>query len=143
MKYNVVMLYHPDGQHVLMCLRQKNPYKGKYNFVGGKMNPDEKPLDAAYRELFEETGVTTHDVTLLPVMTLQYHLSNIVLYVFAGMLRTEIPLVEELNPLQWVNLNENFFDMERFAGEGNIGHMVAQVDLYREQLFGEQQALKC
>ena len=142
MKYNVVMLYHPNGQHVLMCLRQKNPYKGKYNFVGGKMNPGESPLDAAYRELQEETGITEQAVTLLPVMTLQYHLSNLELYVFAGMLRTEIPLVEELNPLEWVNLNESFFDLERFAGEGNIGHMVAQVDMYWEKLFGEKQAVK-
>lgn len=89
MKYNVIMLYHPDGQHVLMCQRMKNPYKGKYNFVGGKMEPGEIPLDAAYRELREETGVTEQAVTLQPIMTLQYHLSGIDLYVFAGMLHAE------------------------------------------------------
>jgi len=141
MKYNVIMLYHPDGQHVLMCLRQKNPYKGKYNFVGGKMNPGEEPTDAAYRELCEETGISAQDVTLLPIMTLQYHLSGIELYVFAGMLHAEISLVAEVNPLVWVSLNDNFFDMDRFAGEGNIGHMVAQVDMYWEKLFGEKQAM--
>ena len=27
-------------------------------------------------------------------------------------------------------LTENFFDLERFAGEGNIGHMVEQVKEY-------------
>lgn len=142
MKYNVIMLYHPDGQHVLMCQRMKNPYKGKYNFVGGKMEPGEGPLDAAYRELREETGVTEQAVTLRPIMTLQYHLSGIELYVFAGMLHAEISLVAEVNPLVWVSLNDNFFDMERFAGEGNIGHMVAQVDMYWEKLFGEKQAVK-
>lgn len=77
-----------------------------------------------------------------PIMTLQYHLSGIELYVFAGMLHAEISLVAEVNPLVWVSLNDNFFDMDRFAGEGNIGHMVAQVDMYWEKLFGEKQAMK-
>ena len=41
-------------------------------------------------------------------------------------------LVEEVNKLYWVDKNENFFDIDKFAGEGNIGHMVKQVEnLYK------------
>lgn len=32
---------------------------GKYNFVGGKLEPNEKPVDAMVREFVEETGVMT------------------------------------------------------------------------------------
>ena len=39
-------------------------------------------------------------------------------------------LKEEAHPLFWLELSENFFDDGRFAGEGNIGHMVEQVKEY-------------
>jgi 8-oxo-dGTP diphosphatase len=44
--------------------------------------------------------------------------------VYAGMLLHEVALIEEKNKLFWLDLNEDFFDFRRFAGEGNIGHMV-------------------
>jgi len=37
---------------------------------------------------------------------------------------------EEANPLIWLDTSENFFALDRFAGEGNIGHMIEQVKLY-------------
>ena len=36
-------------------------------------------------------------------------------------------LQEEAHPLVWLSTEEDFFDYNRFAGEGNIGHMVEQV----------------
>lgn len=36
----------------------------------------------------------------------------------------------EIHPLYWLELNEDFFNTRRFAGEGNIGHMVEQVMQY-------------
>lgn len=41
----------------------------------------------------------------------------------------------EENDLIWFSINENFFDMTRFAGKGNIGHMLEQVKLAAEQIF--------
>jgi len=41
-----------------MCKRQKQPYKGLCNLVGGKIEPRGNGRDAAYRELCGETGVT-------------------------------------------------------------------------------------
>lgn len=40
------------------------------------------------------------------------------------------PLYELLHPLEWLALDEDFFDLNKFAGEGNIGHMVEQVNIY-------------
>lgn len=44
-------------------------------------------------------------------------------------------LQEEVNKLLWINKEENFFDMEKYAGEGNIGHMIEQVECYKQKLL--------
>ena len=55
---------------------------------------------------------------------------NCYMEVYAGRLKTDVELVPELHPLCWLELDEDFFDTEKFAGEGNIGHMVEQVNEY-------------
>lgn len=75
--YNCIMVYNSDGNRLLFCKRTKDPYKGLYNLVGGKIDNN-----------------------------------------------------EEAHPLEWLSIDENFFDLDRFAGEGNIGHMVEQVRGY-------------
>ena len=37
-------------------------------------------------------------------------------------------LIEEVNKLYWIDKNENFFDIDKYAGEGNIGHMLKQAE---------------
>ncbi len=50
--------------------------------------------------------------------------------VYAGRLQEEVKLREEKHPLV-------FLELERFAGEGNIGHMVEQVRDYGEGIAEE------
>ena len=57
------------------------------------------------------------------------------LEVYAGKLNKDIELIEEVNKLYWINKNENFFDLEKYAGEGNIGHMLQQVEIYKDKIF--------
>ena len=64
--YNVIWVFNPSADKVLMCKRSKNPYKGLYNLVGGKIEPNENSLASAYRELLEETGIT--NITLVHLM---------------------------------------------------------------------------
>lgn len=136
-KLNVILVFNKDENKILMCKRAKEPYKGKYNLVGGKVEKDEKELDAAYRELQEETGITGEDITLTHIMNFQYMLSDMELEVYAGKLNRDVELTEEINKLCWMDKKENFFDMEKFAGEGNIGHMLYQVETYyKELVFG-------
>ena len=46
---NLIIVLNQDKDQVLMCYRKKDPYKGLYNFVGGKVEEDEDHLEAAYR----------------------------------------------------------------------------------------------
>lgn len=126
-KYNVIGVISPDGQSWLMCLRQKEPYKGLYNLVGGKIEPGETGEQAAYRELFEETGLTREQIELRHAMDFAYYLSGCLLEVWVGRMRDEATVREELNPLRWFSLGEDFFDRRRFAGMGNLGHLLEEL----------------
>jgi len=68
--YNVIWVFNPTADRALFCKRHKEPYKGLYNLVGGKIEQGEDCLAAAYRELFEETGIA--DIELAHVMDFTY-----------------------------------------------------------------------
>ena len=128
-RLNVVLVFNKEKDKILMCKREKNPYKGLYNLVGGKLEEGENELDGAYRELEEETGITSSDISLKHVMNFEYKLLDMELELFAGRLNKEKELIEEVNKLYWIDADENFFDMNKFAGEGNIGHMLKHIEL--------------
>jgi 8-oxo-dGTP diphosphatase len=128
--YNCIVVFSADGNNLLFCKRTKEPYKGLYNLVGGKIEEIEDGFDAAYRELREETGINSGMLKLNHMMDFTYYNQNCYVEVYVGYLNHEVTLCEEVNPLEWLSLKENFFDCSRFAGEGNIGHMVEQVKLY-------------
>ena len=134
-KLNVIIVYNKEEDKILMCKREKEPYKGKFNLVGGKVEQDEDELHAAYRELREETGITNKDITLTHIMNFQYKMQDMELEVYAGKLNKSVDLIEELNKLYWIDKNENFFELEKYAGEGNIGHMVQQVEIYKDKVL--------
>ena len=71
--YNCIMVYSKDGEKLLLCRRTKDPYMGKYNLVGGKIEDGEEGIDAAYRELEEETGISGDDIDLLHMMDFTYY----------------------------------------------------------------------
>lgn len=123
-KVNCIIIINKEKTKLLFCKRLNNPYKGLYNFVGGKIEENENSLDAAYRELEEETGITKFDTKLEPFMDFVWHIQDIHLEVYVGILNKDVNLIPEKNPLHWLEFDENFFDMKVFAGEGNIGHMV-------------------
>ena len=118
-----------------MCKREKEPYKGKFNLVGGKVEQGEDELHAAYRELQEETGITKEDIKLTNLMNFEYKMQDMELELYVGKLNKEKKVVEEINKLYWIDKQDDFFDVEKYAGEGNIGHMMRQVELYKDKLF--------
>ena len=132
-KLNLILVYNKNQDKILMCKRKKEPYKDKLNLVGGKVEKDEDELCAAYRELEEETGISKNDIKLINVMNFTYCLEGFEIEIYYGILNKECNLVEEVNKLYWVDKAENFFDIDRFAGEGNIYHIIKRVELYKEK----------
>ncbi|MGG0796312.1 NUDIX domain-containing protein [Brevibacillus laterosporus] len=133
--YNVLMIYSKDMDRLLMCKRLKNPYMGLRNLVGGKIESGETGIEAAYRELFEETSITKENITLHHVMDFTYYLHQCYVEVYVGKLRCDVEVSGDENELYWSDLNQDFFDMSLFAGEGNIGHMIEQVKMSKDRLL--------
>lgn len=129
-KYNIIVVYDINKDNILMCERKKEPYKGKLNLVGGKVEKDEIELDAAYRELEEETGITNNDINLKHLMNFQYIIQDMELEVYIGVLNKNVDTVEEINKLVWISKESNFYDLEKFAGEGNIWHIIHHANNY-------------
>ena len=128
-KYNVIVIFNKEINKTLMCKRTKEPYIGMYNLVGGKIEKENDGLNEAYRELVEETNISKNDVELKHFMNIEYVSFNKSLEVYYGTLNKEVELVEEVNKLEWVDVNDNFLDMTKYAGEGNIGHIIEEIKI--------------
>ena len=123
-KYNVIVILDKDMKNTLMCKRTKD------NLVGGKIEKDNDEINEAYRELVEETNISKEDTNLINFMNIEYVSMNKVLEVYFGILNKEVKLIEEVNKLEWVSIEDNFFDMKKYAGEGNIGHIIEEIKIY-------------
>ena len=129
-KLNLIVVFNENLEKVLFCIRAKDPYKGLYNFVGGKVEKGESNEDAAYRELFEETGISRNDIELDYFMDINYFKYENNIQVFYGILKHEVKLIEEKNKLEWVEINDELLNTEKFAGNYNIPHIIRQIKVY-------------
>ncbi len=132
-KMNVIVIFDKNLNKTLMCKRTKEPYMGMYNLVGGKIEKEDDGLNEAYRELSEETNIQKSDVDLVYFMNLSYIKWNKELEVYYGILNKDVTLIEEVNKLEWVPIDDNFFDMKKYAGEGNIGHIIEEIKIDMEK----------
>lgn len=124
-RLNCSVIFNKQKDEVLFCKRAKEPFKGLYNFVGGKVEPGEASFAAAYRELLEETGIGKDKICLYRLMDLTYYEQDYVLEIYVGQLQNDdVQLREEVNPLEWLPLTEDFTDSGRFAGDQNIAHII-------------------
>lgn len=128
-KMNVIVVFDKKMKNILMCKRTKKPYMGMYNLVGGKIEKENDGLNEAYRELQEETNIKKDDIDLIHFMNLTYTKWGKELEVYYGILKNDVELIEEVNKLEWVSINDDFFDMNRYAGEGNIGHIIEEIKI--------------
>lgn len=127
MEFNLIVVLDWKRQHVLMCRRQKQPYQGLLNFVGGKIEPGEEHAAAAYRELLEETAIPADSLTLSHVMDLTYPLEASSIEVYTGVLQKSIAVHGDENELLWIPVDADFADIARFAGYGNIHHIMSYI----------------
>ena len=132
-KYNVIVVFDKNMKNTLMCKRAKDPYLGMYNLVGGKIEKENDGLNEAYRELFEETNIRKDDINLMHFMNIEYRTMNKLLEVYYGTLNKEVKLIEEVNKLEWVLIDDDFFNMNKYAGEGIIGHIIEEIKIFMDK----------
>lgn len=128
-KYNVIVVFDKQIKKTLMCKRTKEPYKGMFNLVGGKIEKENDGLNEAYRELKEETNIINSDISLVHFMNIEYITFNKSLEVYYGILNKDVDLIEEVNDLEWVDIEDDFFNTDKYAGEGNIGHIIEEIKI--------------
>lgn len=52
-KLNLIVVFSKKLDRVLFCIRAKEPYKGLYNFVGGKVEEANSKLEQMAKKIFE------------------------------------------------------------------------------------------
>ena len=129
-KLNLIVVFNKDLKQALFCIRAKEPYKRLYNFVGGKVEEGETNDEAAYRELYEETGISKNDIELDHFMDINYFKYENNIQVYYGILKHEVELVEERNKLEWLTIDEKLLDNKKVAGNYNIPHIIRQIKVY-------------
>ena len=68
-RYVLLLLFTKDFNKVLLIKRNKKPYAGLYNGVGGKIEENETVSEATIRECFEETNIQISQPKLLVTCT--------------------------------------------------------------------------
>jgi 8-oxo-dGTP diphosphatase len=66
-RYTADIVVVTDDGHLLLIERGWDPYEGHWALPGGHVDPGETSLDAAARELTEETGVRVDPADLAPI----------------------------------------------------------------------------
>ncbi|MBR6644752.1 MAG: NUDIX domain-containing protein [Clostridia bacterium] len=133
--YNLIAVYNKECDRLLMCVRKKQPYLGLSNLVGGKIEKGEESLSAAYRELAEETSITKEDIILTRLMDFTYPFDDCYVEVYAGRLNKSVEVCGDENDLYWSTLDCNFFDAGKYAGEGNIGHILMHIEYNKDKVL--------
>ena len=134
-KYNMTMVYDKALEKVLFCVRKKDPYRNKLNLIGGKVEDGEGSLEAAYRELEEETGIRKEQVTPLTRLVdfIYYDSKRLIELYVCKLVDANVVVVPELdgNDLRWINLDgADFGNATVFAGDGNILHCIMMANKF-------------
>lgn len=129
--YVVILLFTKDYEKVLLVKRNKPPYENLWNGIGGKIELDETPLEAAIRECSEETGIIIKSPKLLVTYVYPYsnpvnsgtHLS--VIYDFIDEVEVEDNYEGHY---EWKDVNFALdFNSKEIAGCSNLAQMIKEI----------------
>ena len=92
---------------LLLINREKAPWTGCWNGLGGKIEPDESPIEAAIRELKEEAGLdfTKNQVTYKGKLTWNTSDDYLYLFVCDSKIKINTPLKTREGILDYKKLN--------------------------------------
>ncbi|MCO7176016.1 NUDIX domain-containing protein [Sporolactobacillus kofuensis] len=116
LKYTLALLRY--GHKILMINRQKSPWQGAWNGVGGKLEIDESPKECVIREIWEETGIRLERPLFRGIVTWNSDREPIQgMYLYVANLQSEdlINLPREtregilaLKEISWILAEENY-----------------------------------
>ncbi|KAK6456239.1 NUDIX hydrolase domain-like protein [Scheffersomyces xylosifermentans] len=69
LRYTLGFVFCPETKQILLLNRNKSPWMGKWNGVGGKLDPEETPLECIIRETREETGLEISNYVSRGILT--------------------------------------------------------------------------
>ena len=110
--YGIIPIFkNKDGSYILLV---KNTKGGHWGLPKGTPEKDEKPIDTAKRELFEETGLRDIEIKIEPTLEekydfeqdgTEYSKTNTYYLGFVdGM--TEGNQLDEIDELKWIKIDE-------------------------------------
>ena len=83
----------------------------------------------------QETAITKDDIVLSHLMDFTYHFENCYLEIYVGKLNKAVAVKGDENELYWSGLGHDFFDVTKYAGEGNIGHIMLHIKMHYSDLL--------
>ena len=90
------------GEEVLMLHRNRPPNRGKWNGVGGHIEPGESPRQACLREVHEETGFQLKQARFAGLITWRgFEVPEGGLYLFTAPAPDQDPVANDEGALQW------------------------------------------
>ncbi len=122
--YVLALVFDHTFEYVLLMNRKQEPYTGKLNGIGGKIEDGETPLEAINREYYEETNYEPIHLKFLLTCTFpDEHL-----HVFYGSIKKQEILVKENHEgiYDWYKIENSFFDVnnDTLAGGGNLPYFI-------------------
>ncbi len=115
------LCYVKDGNKTLMLFRNKKPddiHEGKWNGLGGKLDPGESPEECAIREIYEESGLKVLRPTLCGILTFPEFSAGEDWYVFVYVAKEfhGTLINSDEGHLEWIE-NEKLFELNLWEGD--------------------------
>lgn len=146
----ILMIHRGDGR--LSDVSQADVHQGKWNGLGGKCELDESPLEAAHREVREESGLDLQLEQFKPLGVLQFpnfkaHKNeDWIVFVFGGnVLDSQLSMLitkTAEGTLHWVD-QQSLLSLNLWEGDRHFIPWVLQEKPFMGTLWYKEKSLDC